>query len=489
MQTQCNSARMVFQGHGRREVVADFDGGRLSSDGGALLLREADGVFGVTRRLAECLTDHRDPARTEHGLPGMVAQRVMGIALGYEDVNDHDRLRDDSVLALAVGRDDVTGADRRRERDRGHPLAGSSTLNRMELGTPDEAGADRYKRIIADEGAVDRLMVDLFLEAHAGAPEEIVLDLDATDDPLHGGQEGRFFHGYYGHYCYLPLYITCGDHVLCSRLRTADIDASEGALDEVIRIVGQIREAWPDTRILLRGDSGFCRDEIMDWCERNGVGFVFGLARNPRLVREIQRQMRRSRSRCVATGEASRRFRSFRYRTRSSWSRTRRVVGKAEVLPGHGGDNPRFVVTSLPGRRIDARALYEDLYCARGDMDSRIKEQQRELFADRTSCETMRANQLRLYLSAFAGILMRTIRAFGLAGTPMARAQPGTIRAMLLKVACLVRVSVRRIRVSLSSVFPHREIFAAAAAALRRAARPPRPAVSGEALAALTRPP
>ncbi len=470
MPTECTKREVVFQGHGRRGVTAQFDGGRLSSDGGAVLLREADGVLDVTRRLAGCFTDHRSPERREHTLSCLVAQRVMGIALGYEDLNDHDQLRDDSVLALAVGRDDLTGAERVRERDRGHPLASSSTLNRLELGTPAEAGGHRYKRIVADPDAIDRLMVALFVESHDTVPGKIVLDIDATDDPLHGHQEGRFFHGYYDCYCYLPLYITCGDHVLCSRLRSSNIDASSGSVTELTRIVGQIRASWPTTRILVRGDSGFCREEIMAWCEANDVDYLFGLARTPRLVAQIGRQLRRSHSRCVTTGRASRRFRDFRYRTLTSWSRSRRVVGKAEVLAGRRGRNPRFVVTSLTRRQIGARELYEDLYCARGDMENRIKEQQLDLFADRTSTATMRANQLRLYFSVFAGILLQIIRDVGLAGTKLARAQYGTIRVTLLKIACQVRLSVRRVLFSLSSIYPRQHLFAQVALALRRAA-------------------
>ena len=310
-------------------------------------------------------------------------------------------------------------------------------------------------------------MVALFLEAHDTVPGEIVLDIDATDDPLHGHQEGRFFHGYYDCYCYLPLYITCGDHVLCSRLRSSNIDASSGSVTELTRIVGQIRASWPTTRILVRGDSGFCREEIMAWCEAHDVDYVFGLARTPRLVARIGRQMRRSHSRCVTTGRASRRFRDFRYRTLTSWSRSRRVVGKAEVLAGRRGRNPRFVVTSLKRQQIGARELYEDLYCARGDMENRIKEQQLDLFADRTSTATMRANQLRLYFSVFAGILLQIIRNVGLAGTKLARIQYGTIRVTLLKIACQIRLSVCRV---LSSIYPRQHLFAQVALALRRAA-------------------
>ena len=470
MPTQCTTIELP--NHARRKVRAGFDGGRMSSDGGALLLRAVDQRIGLTRRLAACFSDHRNPRRCEHSLRRLLAQRLFGLALGYEDVADHDRLRDDSLLALAVGRDDVTGASRARERDRGHPLAASSTLNRLELGTPEQAGQDRYKRIVADPQQLDALLVELFLDSYAEAPEEIVLDVDATDDPLHGQQEGRFFHGYYDCYCYLPIYVTCGAHILCGRLRTSNRDAADGALEEIERIVGQIRQRWPRVRVIVRGDSGFCRDELMAWCEgQAGVDYVFGLARNPRLQRALGRQQRRSRSRGVARGRASRRYRDFRYRTLASWSRKRRVVGKAEWLPGPvRGDNQRFVVTSLERRRVGTQALYEQLYCARGDMENRIKEQQLDLFADRTSAATLRANQLRLYWALFAAALLEVLRQVGLAGTELATAQFGTIRALLLKVAATVRVSVRRIWVSLSSVFPRQALFAHSLSRLREQA-------------------
>ncbi len=469
MQTECTSPQLEFESLGKRQVVGKFDGGRMTSDAGALLLREADRLFDVTGRFAACFVDYRDPERVEHPLETLVAQRVMALALGYEDINDHDRLRDDAALALACGCADVTGAGRVRERDRGHALAASSTLNRLELGTPEAAATHRYKKIVAEPGDIDRLLVDLFLEAHATPPEEIILDMDATDDPLHGAQEGRFFHGYYGHYRYLPLYVTCGEHVLCSRLRPSNIDASHGALDELERIVPQIRAAWPETRILLRGDSGFCREEIMAWCEEEGIDYVFGLARNSRLCRRIAKAMHKSRRRCAATKLPSRRFRQFRYRKRKSWSRKRRVVAKAEWLPGQRGDNPRFVVTSLPKDRADARALYEDLYCGRGDMENRIKDQQLWLFADRTSSATMRANQLRLYFSAFAGILVTILRRVGLQGTDLATARVDTIRSRLLKLAGRIRVTVRRVWLSFASVFPLQDVFAQALANLRAA--------------------
>ena len=471
MATECKSVSVPLEGLGGREVLARFDGGRMSCDAGVVLLRSADKVFDVVGRLARCFTDYRDGDRVEHPLQALIGQRVYGLALGYEDLNDHDSLRDDSAVAVALQREDVTGEARVRERDRGHPLAGSSTLNRLELGTPEAAATHRYQKIVADPEAIDALLVELFLDAHEQPPEEVVLDLDATDDPLHGHQEGRFFHGYYGCYCYLPLYITCAEHVLCARLRRADIDASAGSVGELSRVIAQMRRRWPHTRVIVRGDSGFCREELMAWCEAHGVDFVFGLARNARLQGAVARQMRRSRSRCVTSGAPSRRFRDFRYRTRDTWSRSRRVVGKAEWLPGERGANPRFVVTSLTRDRFAARALYEELYCARGDMENRIKEQQLDLFADRTSTTTMRANQLRLYFSAFAGILLLIIRRFGLAGTALASAQCGTIRTRLLKVAGTVKVTVRKIWVSLSSVYPWQELFARIVARLDAAAR------------------
>ena len=466
MATQCTPVQLEFHGFGRRGVVARFDGGRLTSDGGGMLLREVDRRLGLMARIARCFEDHRDRRKVEHSARELVAQRVYGLALGHEDLNDHDALRGDSLLALLVGKADPTGAKRARERDRGRPLAGSSTLNRLELGKPEEVAGDRYHRIAADTDALDGVLTDIFLDAHAEPPEEVWLDLDATDDPLHGGQEGRFYHGYYKGYCYLPLYIFCGEHLLCARLRPSDIDAGEGGADELDRIVGRIRGRWPGTRVVIRGDAGFCREELMAWCEDNDVDYVLGLARNARLVRRIGKALRKSRRRCAGTGEASRRFREFRYRTRDTWSRSRRVVAKAEHLAK--GPNPRFVVTSLGREVAGPQRLYEELYCARGDMENRIKEQQLDMFADRTSAATMRANQLRLYFASFAYVLMHGLRRLGLAGTRMARAQCGTLRAKLLKVAARVRITARKVWLSFPSAYPHRDEFAAAAVALRR---------------------
>ena len=453
MATKCTLGQLRFHAFGRREVIGRFDGGRITSDGGGLLLREADVRLGLLDRLAECFTDHRNPNGVEHDVRSLVSQRVYGLALGYEDLNDHDELRRDWLLAVLVGRRDPTGRDRTRARDRGCALAGSSTLNRLELGTADGAAADRCKRIAADPAAMDRLLVDLFLESESEPPSEIWLDLDATDDRLHGRQEGRFLHGYYGDYCYLPLYVFAGGHLLCARLRPSNVDGAAGSVEELDRIVAHIRTRWPETRILVRGDSGFCREAIMGWCEDHDVDYVLGLARNGRLTAALESELREARAESRRTGEPARRCRDFRHSTLDSWSRVRRVVGKAEHLPK--GPNPRFVVTSLASERADARRLYEDLYCARGEMENRIKEQQLGLFADRTSSATMLANQLRLHFASFAYVLMHGLRRLGLAGTAAARAQCSTIRLRFLKVGARVKVSVRRVWLSFSESYPH----------------------------------
>jgi hypothetical protein len=430
------------------------------------LLREVAERTGLLRRFAECFTDYRAPELIEHTVEELVAQRVLGLACGYEDLNDHDRLRDDALLAVAAGKRDATGATRKRARDRGHALAGKSTLNRLE-GTPAAAtAAARYKKIVYDGAAIEAWFVEAFLAAHDTPPTEIVLDLDATDDPLHGQQEGRFFHGYYRAYCYLPLYIFAGDFLLAAKLRRADGDGAAGAVEEVARIVEQLRGRWPDVRIVVRGDSGFARDALMTWCEAHEVDYVLGLARNARLEAAISLDLALAEIGCAVTRAPVRLYRELEYRTHDSWTRARRVVAKAEHLPGKA--NPRFVVTSLPAERWPAAALYEDLYCARGDMENRIKEQQLGLFADRTSTATMRANQLRLWLSSVAYVLVETLRRVGLAGTALARAQVGTIRTRLLKLGALVTVSVRRVLIALSSVFPLQPLFAQALAKLQR---------------------
>ena len=466
MTTDCIPDQLEFQGLTRRTVVASFDGGTVSSDGGVLLLAEVDRRLGLLEQFAACFKDHRNPDLVEHSLEELVRQRVFGLALGYEDLNDHDELRTDPLLASVVGKSDPTGSDRRQEQDRGKPLAGKSTLNRLEWGTVKQ---DRYRKISLDTEAVDRFFVDVFLAAYQKAPAEIVLDLDATDDPLHGEQEGRFFHGYYGGYCYLPLYIFCGSHLLCSRLREANVDASFGAVTELERIVARIRQSWPEVRIIVRGDSGFAREELMSWCESHGVDFVLGLARNARLQRALGGELEQARSQFEESGKASRVFKDFVYRTKKSWSRQRRVVGKAEHLSK--GANPRFIVTSLPSDKWSAQVLYEKLYCARGEMENRIKEQQLCLFADRTSTHHLSSNQVRLWFSSVAYVLLNELRRLGLTGTDLAQARCDTIRTKLLKIGAQVKVTVRRVWVHLASSYPYAALFAQVLGQLR-ASRP-----------------
>jgi len=453
MQTDCTPDLFGFAPVEGRRVEAAFDAGWLTSDAGGLLLGLTDRAIGLIDRFAGCFIDHRDPALIEHAVSTLVGQRVVGIALGYEDLIDHDVLRHDPVMATLAGK----LAARRRTCA---PVAGKSTLNRLELSRPTPS---LYHKIGYDGDAVERLFVQLFLEAHARPPAQITLDLDATDDPLHGGQEGRFFHGYYDCYCYLPLYVFCGRHLLAAKLRRSNIDASAGAVEEVARIVGQIRAHWPAVRILLRGDSGFARDALMGWCEANRVDFLFGLQRNERLVREIVPELAAARAEAEAKRRPARRYRDFLWTTLDSWSCRRRVIGKAEWMPGRANDggNPRFVVTSLAADEIRARRLYERLYCARGEMENRIKECQLDLFADRTSARSMRANQLRLWFASMAYVLICALRRIGLAHTRFARATCGTIRLRLLKIAAVVRISVRRIRFAMPSAFPHQAAFAA----------------------------
>jgi hypothetical protein len=454
MTTDCTSPQLEFQGLTGRTVVASFDGGTLSSDGGVLLLAEVDRRLGLLEQFAACFKDHRNPDLVEHRIEELVRQRVFGLALGYEDLNDHDELRTDPLLASVVGKSDPTGSDRRQEQDRGKPLAGKSTLNRLEWGTVKQ---DRYRKISLDTEAVDRFFVDVFLAAYRKAPSEIVLDLDATDDPLHGEQEGRFFHGYYGGYCYLPLYIFCGSHLLGSRLREANVDASFGAVTELERIVARIRQSWPEVRIIVRGDSGFAREELMSWCESHGVDFVLGLARNARLQRALGGELEQARAQFEESGKAARVFKDFVYRTKKSWSRQRRVVGKAEHLSK--GANPRFIVTSLPSEKWSAQVLYEKLYCARGEMENRIKEQQLCLFADRTSTHHLRSNQARLWFSSVTYVLLNELRRLGLTGTDLAQARCDTIRTKLLKIGAQVKVTVRRVWVHLASSYPYAALF------------------------------
>ncbi len=457
MFAECNQESFGFHALGRREVVARFDGGRISSDAGGLLLRETERVAGIIGQFAACFTDHRDPDLIEHTVEALVAQRVYALGLGYEDLNDHDDLRHDPLLAVLVGKKDPLGRTRSRARDRGKALAGKSTLNRLEL-TPVRADArSRYKKITLDRRAVQRLFTDVFIQSHKRPPRRIVLDLDATDDVIHGHQAGRFFHGYYKNYCYLPLYIFCGEHLLCARLRPSNIDASAGSVKELQRIVGQIRERWSKVQIVIRADSGFCREAIMAWCEAHDVDFVLGLAKNERLIQEIESELARAKCQSDATQQAARVFKDFHYQTLDSWSRSRRVIGKAEHLAK--GANPRFVVTSLSAEAFDAKSLYEEQYCARGEMENRIKEQQMCLFADRASASTMRANELRLWFASIGYTLMNALRRLGLKNTKMARARCDTIRLKLLKIGARVRVTFRKVWVSMTESCPYQHIF------------------------------
>jgi hypothetical protein len=459
MQTQCNSEQLEFSCVERRRVVAAFDGGRVTSDAGALLLKRTDEAIGLIDRLSECFRDGRRQWLVEHSVRTLVGQRVFGLALGYEDLNDHEELRKDPLFGVLVGKLEPTRSDC-------EALAGKSTLNRLELFP--RAGSV-YHKIVPDGEAIERLFVELFLDSYKRAPKKIVLDLDATDVPLHGEQEERFFHGYYDHYCYLPLYIFCGRQLLCAKLRPANIDGSAGAVEELERIVEQIRSRWPKTRIIVRADSGFARDPLMSWCEEHCIDYVFGLAKNARLKRAIGAELQEAQALSVASGHSHRRFKELTYRTRKSWSRERRVVAKAEATPK--GPNPRFIVTSLSVEEFSARELYENFYCARGEAENRIKECQLDLFGDRLSANLLRVNQLRLWFASFAYVLMESLRRLALSSTELARASAGSIRLKLLKIGAVVTMSVRRVKLAMSSAYPHQAEFFAAFRALNAAAR------------------
>src|SRR5882762_5871045 len=457
MPTECIPDLFGFEPVEGRDVVAAFDAGMVTSDAGALLLGAADRAINMMERFASCFHDVRRAELIEHEVATLVGQRVFGIALGYEDLNDHDELRHDPMMAVLAGKLEARRADCA-------PVAGKSTLNRLELSRLEPT---RYHKISHNPMAIKRLFVDLFLEAHGRPAKQIILDLDATDDPVHGNQEGRFFHGYYDCYCYLPLYVFCGRHLLAAKLRRSDIDGSAGSVEQLERIVRQIRDCWPYVRILLRADSGFARETLMAWCEQNRVDYVFGLARNKRLAAMIEQELAAAQAASDKSGRPARRFKDFAWRTLDSWCRERRVVAKAEWTQGEA--NPRFVVTSLKRAEAAARHLYEDVYCARGDMENRIKECQLDLYADRTSAATMRANQLRLWFASMAYLLICALRRIGLSHTQFSEATCGTIRLKLLKIGALVRVSVRRIKIAMASACPSQDAFALAHARLRRA--------------------
>jgi hypothetical protein len=437
--------------------VASFDGGQVTSDAGALLLKQTDQVLGLSQKVAECFVDTRKPWLIEHTVKTLVAQRIFAIALGYEDLNDHDQLRKDPLFGVLA--DKLKGQRRDCE-----AVAGKSTLNRLELHP--RAGASAYHKITLDEEAMPGLFVELFLNSHKQPPRQIVLDLDATDAPLHGEQEDRFFHGYYDQYCYLPLYIFCGRQLLCAKLRPANIDGCAGTVEELERIVGQIRERWAQVQIILRADSGFCREELMSWCEQRDVDYVFGLARNARLQRAIGAELQQALRQAQQTGHSARRFKELIYCTHKSWSRSRRVVAKAEATTR--GENPRFIVTSLSLRQYATQALYEEFYCARGEMENRIKECQLDLFADRLSANLFRVNQLRVWFASLAYVLVESLRRLALEATQFARASVGSIRLKLLKIGAVITLSVRRVKLALNSGFAYQTEFRAAYTALHK---------------------
>jgi len=447
MNTDCIQFELPLQGRKSRRIEVKNNGSASSSDGGLLLLAELERLRGFLASFAQCFIDHRDPERISHPLTELLTQRVFGLCQGYEDLNDHDEWRKDPLLGAICGHD--AGDD---------PLAGKSTLNRLEMGRGRSTESDRYKRIEWDEGKIRDVFVDAFLRSYDQEPDEIVIDFDATDDPVHGGQEGRFFHGYYDKYCFLPLYAFCGDHILAAMLRPADQDGAAGVVELMAFLHERIRSRWKHTRIIARADSGFCRDALLAFCENHpGVYYIVGLARNARLQRAIGHELHEAAQRFKENGHEARLFRELRYKTRSTWACERRVVAKAEHLAK--GSNPRFVVTNLDEISWPARELYEDLYCARGDMENRIKEQQLYLFADRTSCHAFRANQLRLWFSSMAYLFLSELRRIGLRGTDQAHFQCSTIRLKILKVAAGITVSVRRIVVSFPRSFPYWELW------------------------------
>lgn len=472
MQTECTAAPFSLQPHAKRSVTAAFDGGHVSSDGGALLLRKALDAMGVSSRVAACFTDERNPLYTEFSVDELVRQRLVGLMLGYEDLNDHDRLRVDPLLALAVGRADILGHDRRQAVDRGKPLAGKSTLNRLELSAETATRNKRYHKIVVDPAKLDALLINEFIREHERAPSELWLDLDTTNIDLHGEQEGKHFSAYYDAYCYTPLYVMCGDFPLLARIRSASIGPTKDVVEHLRPVVERLREQWPDVRIVIRADSGFCCEDLMHYCEQNGLLYLMGLATNPRLTAMVANEMQALAAQAVPGHEVPPRdFKSFDYQTLNSWTRVREVVARLEWAGTK--PNARFVVTNLPSDVISCDDLYERDYCQRALMENHIKEHQLDLFADRMSTQVIAANQLRLMFSTFAFLVMRYIRKYLLAGTTLARATTGTVRNRLLKIGAIVRVSVRRITVSLSAAFPLASILREAA--IDPPPGPPRP--------------
>ncbi len=463
--TECNDQPLLFQELGRRKVVADFSGGTLSSDAGVLLLREVDINLGLTQSLGQCFSDGREQRWVDHSVQQMVAQRIFGLALGYEDLNDHERLRLDPVLATACNKVDPLGNDRFNPAHRGVALAGASTLNRLELSNNKST---RCHKVPHDPARIEGCLLQMgvrCLPKHVG---EVVVDLDAMGHRLHGLQEGRHFNGYYDDYCYLPLYAFVGDFPLWAQLRTADHGAAHGVVAALEKMVAAIRKRCRRVRIIVRGDGGFCRNDILSWCESQAeVYYCLGLRRNAVLLDKLSPTLAQARARHCLSGGATRAFGEFEYHTRQGcWTRTRRVIGKAEVT--RQGENPRFVVTNLPAQgfkddqdkqRFSPQRLYEEIYCARGEMENLLKQQVLDLRADRMSTHHLASNQFRLWEAMFAYLLLERLRTQGLPGTELERATAGSLRLLLLKVAAQVRVSVRRVYVQLSSAYPLQEIF------------------------------
>jgi hypothetical protein len=467
---------LLFNSLGSRQVVTDFSAGHLSSDGGMLLLRQIDEGLGISRSLAGCFRDLRNPLLIEHSVRELVAQRLLGLAAGYEDLNDHNLLRLDPLFAVAVGKEDPLGTERAPQ-DQGKALASASTLNRLELGNNKNT---RCHKISANHEAIEDTLLRMGVRSLPKHSQEVVIDLDASDDPLHGHQEGRFFHGYYGCYCYLPLFAFVGSVPLWAELRTSDGDAARGAVDALKKIVSAVRKRCPKAQIIVRADSGFCREEIMAWCEAQQpkVYYCLGLARNSRLRDLMEDKFARVRELAILCGGVARGFTEFQYQTQKSWTLSRRVIGKAEVLGDK--DNPRFIVTNLSAKGFDydqhsperfcAQKCYEDFYCARGNMENQIKQQYLDLDADRTSTHWIASNQLRLWFSAFALLLFQRLRTLALQGTELANSTAGTIRQRLLKIGAMVTVSTRRVYIRLASAFPLQNVFAQAHRALRELA-------------------
>ena len=470
--THRNNDTLNFQHLGRRKLQADFSGGHLSNEGGLLPISQLDQWLGITDQLARCFADHRDQRYVEHSLLELLRQRIYALVAGFEDLNDHEVLRRDPLIATAVGKTDPLG-ENRMGKDKGNPLAGKSTLNRLEITNAQTQNGElstHYHKIHAKHAEIENTLIQLGTQALPKDTSEITLDFDATDDLIHGQQEGRYFHGYYHNYCYLPLYAFVDDIPFYAKLRICDRDACDGTVEALESIVPQLRARFPQARIIVRSDSGFAREAIMRWCEDHGCYYCLGMAKNARLKKLLEPAMIKARETACLTGGFACRFNGFRYQTTKSWSRSRRLIGKAQII--RGKENPRFIVTNLPEDHwpeeephttditdLSPEGIYRHFYCARGDMENRIKEQQLDMFADRTSSAAMASNQLRLWFSTIAYLLVQQLRTHALAGTKLAKATAGTIRQRLLKVAASIRVSARRVHARIRSNFVLRGLF------------------------------